>query len=150
MVLVVPTRLYMIWASSIPGDYAPATGSRSAARGGAMPGYSADPSSACGGVLALAEAEAVIGVLFRPFPISSRVSWPVNRVHALDALGGVAVGDGADLKRVHFGEIRHLIEGQGGIVDQPPAVAFGISGALLGKISLALRPPLWRRSRGHR
>ena len=33
-----------------------------------------------------------------------------NRVHALDALGGVAVGDGADLERVHLGEIRHLIE----------------------------------------
>ena len=42
-----------------------------------------------------------------------------NRVAALDALGGVAIGDGADLERVHFGEIGHLVEGQRGVINQP-------------------------------
>src|ERR1700691_5324030 len=69
--------------------------------------------------LALAELEAVILVLLTLFDLVAGELAGRNRVHALDALGGVTVGDGADLERVHFGEIRHLIEGQGGIIDQP-------------------------------
>src|SRR6202022_3031370 len=69
--------------------------------------------------LALAELEAVVRVLLALFDLRAGELAGRNRVHALDALGGVAVGDGADLERVHFGEIRHLIEGQRGIVNQP-------------------------------
>jgi hypothetical protein len=42
-----------------------------------------------------------------------------DRVHALDALGRFAVGDGADLERVQLAELRDLVEGQGGVVDEP-------------------------------
>src|SRR6266852_7215763 len=69
--------------------------------------------------LALAELEAIARVLLAFFDLVAGQLPGRDRVHALDALGGVAVSDGANLERVHLGEIRHLIEGQRGIVDQP-------------------------------
>src|SRR5207302_3055066 len=69
--------------------------------------------------LALAESEAIGRVLLALLDLVAAQLPRPNRVHALDALGGVAVGDRAHLQRVHFCEIGHLIEGQRGIVDQP-------------------------------
>ena len=48
-----------------------------------------------------------------------------DRVHALDALRGVAVGNGADLQGMHLGEVGDLIERQRGIVDEPHGSRFG-------------------------
>ncbi len=100
--------------------------------------------------LALAELEAVVHVLLAPLDLVAGELAGRDRVHALDALGGVAIGDGADLERVHLGEIGHLIESQGGIVNQPHGsrlwhqrcIAHGISPKRFAH-------PFWRRSHGH-
>ena len=42
-----------------------------------------------------------------------------DRVHALDALRGFAVGDRLHLKRMQAAEHRDLVEGKAGVVDQP-------------------------------
>jgi len=97
--------------------------------------------------LALAEFQAVIRVLFALFDLVAGELAGRNRVHALDALGGVAVGDGADLQRVHFGEIGNLV---GAVLSTShTAVAFGISGALLMANLLCASPTPGGRSRGH-
>src|SRR5207302_6371499 len=66
-----------------------------------------------------------------------------HRIEALDALGGVAVGDRLDLERMQFAEVRDLIERKRGVLDQPDG------GRLRhqrrtghGKISSMLRPPV--------
>jgi hypothetical protein len=98
--------------------------------------------------LALAELEPVVRVLFALLDLVAGELAGRNRVHALDALGGVAVGDGADLERVHFGEIGHLIEGQRGIVDQPHGGRLGHQGCIAhGKSPLRFAHPLGRRNR---
>jgi hypothetical protein len=69
--------------------------------------------------LALLELEAMVRVLLALLDFLAGQLSAGNRVGALDALGGVAVGDGADLQRVHLGEIGDLVEGQRGVVQQP-------------------------------
>ena len=97
--------------------------------------------------LALAELEAVVRVLFSLFDLVAGQLTGRNRVHALDALGGVAVGDGANLERVHLGEIRHLIEGQRGIVDQPHGRRLWHQRCIAhGKSPLRFAHLFWRRS----
>jgi len=55
-----------------------------------------------------------------------------DRVEALDALGGIAVGDGFDLERVQLAEFRDLVERQRGIVQQPHGGGFGHQGGCAG------------------
>jgi hypothetical protein len=43
----------------------------------------------------------------------------LDRVEALDALGGVAVGDRLDFERVQLAEIGNLVERQRGVLHQP-------------------------------
>lgn len=74
--------------------------------------------------LGFAELEAVIRVLLALLDFLAAELAGRDRVHALDALGGVAVGDGADFQRVHLAEIGDLIERQGGIIDEPHGGCF--------------------------
>ena len=48
-----------------------------------------------------------------------------DRVHALDALRGFAVGDRLHLERMQPAELRDLVEGQRGVVDQPDGGRLG-------------------------
>ena len=47
-----------------------------------------------------------------------------NRIVALDAGRHLAVGDALDLERMQFAEFRNLVEGQGGVLDQPDGGRF--------------------------
>jgi hypothetical protein len=46
-------------------------------------------------------------------------------VHALDAVSHVAIGDALHLEHVQTAELRDLLEGQGGILDQPDGGRLG-------------------------
>jgi hypothetical protein len=60
--------------------------------------------------LCLAELQAVAGVGLATGDLLAGQLAVRDRIGALDALGGVAVGDRAHFQRVHLAEIRHLIE----------------------------------------
>jgi hypothetical protein len=49
----------------------------------------------------------------------------LDRVQALDPLGGVAVGNGLHLKGVQLAELGHLVERQGGVLHQPDGGRLG-------------------------
>ena len=48
-----------------------------------------------------------------------------DRVHALDALRRLAVGDRLHLERMQPAELRDLLEGERGVVDQPDGGRLG-------------------------
>ena len=48
-----------------------------------------------------------------------------DRVVADDALRDLPIGNGLHLQRVHADEIRHLLEGEGSLLDQPHGGGFG-------------------------
>ena len=94
--------------------------------------------------LLLGKLEPHIGIGFGLGDLLARQLPGLDRVEALDALRCVAVGDRLDLERVQLAEIRHLIEGQRGIVQQPHGGCFRHQRccARHGKISSMLRPPV--------
>ena len=48
-----------------------------------------------------------------------------DRVHALDAVGDVAVGDALHFEHVQAAELGDLLEGERGVVDQPDGGRLG-------------------------
>ncbi len=66
-----------------------------------------------------------------------------DRVHALDALRGIAVGDGLHLERVQLAEVGDLVERQRGVLDEPDGGRLRHQRRGRGK-SPALRPPSGR------
>ena len=51
-----------------------------------------------------------------------------DRVHALDPLGHIAIGDALHFKNVKTAEIRHLVKGERGVFDEPDGRRLGHKG----------------------
>ncbi|MGY3406330.1 hypothetical protein ACVWZV_002443 [Bradyrhizobium sp. GM5.1] len=106
----------------------------------------------CGGSnhLALLEAEPVVRVVLALLDFLAGQLAIGKGIHALDALGGVAIGDRAHLEGVHFGEIGDLIEGQRGIVEQPDGGRLGHQRCVAhGKSPLCFAHPFGGETGGH-
>ena len=74
-----------------------------------------------------------------------------NRIQPLDALRCLIIGNRADFQRVQAAEFRNLVEGEGGVVNQPDGGRFGhqrFVGHLMHSFSLARFPE--RAVAGHR
>ena len=69
--------------------------------------------------------EGVLGVLLGGGDFLGGELTGHDRIAALDALRHVAVGDAFDLKHVQAAELRHLLECQGGVFDQPNGGGLG-------------------------
>jgi hypothetical protein len=70
-----------------------------------------------------------------------------DRVHALDALRHVAVGDALHFQHVQAAELGDLLERQGSVLHQPDGGGLGHQGAAIAHRVLSLGPARENRSR---
>ena len=78
--------------------------------------------------LGLGELQAIGGVLLGLGDLVAGELAGGDRVHALDAVRHVAVGDALHLEHVQAAEFGDLLEGERGVVDQPDGGRFGHQG----------------------
>ena len=70
----------------------------------------------------------MIGVFFALFDFFAQKLAAGNRIHALDALGDIAIGNAFHFQLMQMAEIGDLLEGEGRVFHQPDGGGLGHEG----------------------